>query len=33
MSRRAALNLIEYFDGRLDPGYVVNPEAMRRNAP
>jgi D-3-phosphoglycerate dehydrogenase len=33
MSRRAALNLIEYFDGRLDPGYVVNPEAMRRNTP
>ncbi len=33
MSRRAALNLIEYFDGRLDPGYVVNPETLRRNAP
>jgi len=33
MSRRAALNLIEYFDGALDPGYCVNPEALRRNAP
>ncbi len=32
MSRRAALNLIEYFDGKLDPGYCVNPEALRRNA-
>jgi D-3-phosphoglycerate dehydrogenase len=32
MSRRAALNLIEYFDGVLDPGYCVNPEALRRNA-
>lgn len=31
MSRRAALNLIEYFDGVLDPGYCVNPEALRRN--
>ena len=31
MSRRAALNLIEYFDGRLDPGYCVNPEALGRN--
>jgi len=33
MSRRAALNLIEYFDGKLDPGYCVNPEALGRNAP
>ena len=32
MSRRAALNLIEYFDGKLDPGYCVNPEALGRNA-
>jgi D-3-phosphoglycerate dehydrogenase len=31
MSRRAALNLIEYFDGKLDPGYTVNPETLRRN--
>jgi D-3-phosphoglycerate dehydrogenase len=31
MSRRAAANLIEYFDGVLDPGYCVNPEALRRN--
>ncbi|MBN8893165.1 MAG: hypothetical protein J0H91_23025 [Rhodospirillales bacterium] len=32
MSRRAVLNLIEYFDGKLDPGYTVNPEALGRNA-
>ena len=32
MSRRAALNLIEYFDGTLDPGYCVNPEALRKNS-
>lgn len=32
MSRRAVLNLIEYFDGKLDPGYCVNPEALGRNA-
>lgn len=31
MSRRAVLNLIEYFDGRLDPGYTVNPESLRKN--
>ncbi len=33
MSRRAALNLIEFFDGKLDPGYCVNPEVLGRNAP
>ena len=33
MSRRAVLNLIEYFDGKLDPGYTVNPEVLGRNAP
>lgn len=33
MSRRAAANLIDYFDGRLDPGYCVNPEALGRNTP
>jgi D-3-phosphoglycerate dehydrogenase len=32
MSRRAVLNLLEYFDGKLDPGYTVNPEALGRNA-
>ncbi len=32
MSRRAALNLIEYFDGTLDPGYCVSPEALRKNS-
>jgi lactate dehydrogenase-like 2-hydroxyacid dehydrogenase len=33
MSRRAVANIIEYFDGKLDPGYVVNPETLGRNAP
>jgi D-3-phosphoglycerate dehydrogenase / 2-oxoglutarate reductase len=34
MSIRAAKNMLELFDGVLDPGYVVNPEALphRRNA-
>ncbi len=32
MSMRAAANLLEYFDGKLNPGYVVNPETLRRNA-
>ena len=34
MSVRAAKNMLELFDGVLDPGYVVNPEALpnRRNA-
>jgi D-3-phosphoglycerate dehydrogenase / 2-oxoglutarate reductase len=33
MSVRAAKNMLELFDGALDPGYVVNPEALpnRRN--
>jgi D-3-phosphoglycerate dehydrogenase len=33
MSVRAAKNMLELFDGVLDPGYVVNPEALpkRRN--
>jgi len=33
MSVRAAKNMLELFDGTLDPGYVVNPEALpnRRN--
>jgi D-3-phosphoglycerate dehydrogenase len=33
MSRRAVLNLIEFFDGTIDPGYTVNPEVLGRNAP
>ena len=33
MSRRAALNLIEFLDGKLDPGYCVNPEVLGRNTP
>jgi D-3-phosphoglycerate dehydrogenase / 2-oxoglutarate reductase len=32
MSYRAVANLLECFDGKLDPGYVVNPETLRRNA-
>jgi D-3-phosphoglycerate dehydrogenase / 2-oxoglutarate reductase len=34
MSVRAAKNMLEAFDGMLDPGYVVNPETLpnRRNA-
>ena len=32
MSRRAVANIIEYFDGTLDPGYVVNPETLGKNA-
>lgn len=32
MSHRAVSNLLECFDGVLDPGYVVNPETLRRNS-
>ena len=34
MSIRAAKNMLEFFDGVLDPGYVVNAQALplRRNA-
>ena len=33
MSIRAAKNMLELFDGMLDPGFVVNPETLpnRRN--
>ncbi len=33
MSRRAVRNLLETFDGTIDPGYTVNPEVLGRNAP
>ncbi|MBU6498412.1 MAG: hypothetical protein KGJ41_10450 [Rhodospirillales bacterium] len=33
MSRRAAANLIDFVDGTIDPGYTVNPEVLKRNAP
>jgi len=33
MSQRAVLNLIDCFDGVIDPGYTVNPEVLGRNAP
>ncbi len=32
MSRRAVRNLLDYFDGVIDPGYTVNPEVLGRNA-
>jgi len=32
MSVRAAKNVLEFFDGALDAGYVINPEALRRNS-
>jgi D-3-phosphoglycerate dehydrogenase len=33
MATRAAKNMLEYFDGALDPSYVINPETLpRRNA-
>jgi D-3-phosphoglycerate dehydrogenase len=32
MSRRAVANLLDAFDGRIDPGYLVNPEVLKRNA-
>ena len=32
MSRRAVSNLLDYFDGVIDPGYTVNPEVLGRNA-
>jgi D-3-phosphoglycerate dehydrogenase len=31
MSRRAVSNLLDYFDGVIDPGYTVNPEVLGRN--
>ena len=33
MSRRAVSNLLDYFDGVIDPGYTVNPEVLGRNQP
>jgi hypothetical protein len=32
MSRRAVANILDYFDGKLDPGYVVNPETLGKNS-
>ena len=32
MSRRAVSNLLDYFDGVIDPGYAVNPEVLKRNS-
>ena len=32
MSMRAVRNLLDTIDGVIDPGYTVNPEALRRNA-
>ncbi|HEX3347984.1 MAG TPA: hydroxyacid dehydrogenase [Acetobacteraceae bacterium] len=33
MSRRAVANLLDTLDGKIDPGFLVNPEALKRNAP
>jgi D-3-phosphoglycerate dehydrogenase len=33
MCRRAVANLLETLDGKIDPGYLVNPEVLKRNAP
>jgi D-3-phosphoglycerate dehydrogenase len=33
MSRRAVANLLDFIDGRIDPGYTVNPEVLGRNSP
>jgi D-3-phosphoglycerate dehydrogenase len=33
MSRRAVANLLDTFDGKIDPGYLVNPEVLKRNSP
>ena len=33
MSRRAVHNLLDTFDGVIDPGYTVNPEVLRLNQP
>jgi D-3-phosphoglycerate dehydrogenase len=32
MCRRAVLNLLDFIDGTIDPGYTVNPEVLGRNA-
>jgi D-3-phosphoglycerate dehydrogenase / 2-oxoglutarate reductase len=33
MCRRAVANLLDTLDGKIDPGYLVNPEVLKRNAP
>ena len=33
MCRRAVLNLLDFIDGTIDPGFTVNPEVLGRNAP
>jgi D-3-phosphoglycerate dehydrogenase len=32
MSRRAVRNLLDTFDGTIDPGFTVNPEVLQRNS-
>jgi D-3-phosphoglycerate dehydrogenase len=32
VSRRAVLNLLDFIDGTIDPGYTVNPQVLGRNA-
>ena len=31
MCRRAVLNLLDFIDVTIDPGYTVNPEVLGRN--
>jgi D-3-phosphoglycerate dehydrogenase len=33
MCHRAVLNLLDFIDGTIDPGFTVNPEIMGRNMP
>ena len=33
MCRRAVLNLLDFIDGTIDPGFTVNPEVLGRNMP
>jgi len=33
MCRRAVLNLLDFIDGTIDPGFTVNPEVLGRNEP
>jgi D-3-phosphoglycerate dehydrogenase / 2-oxoglutarate reductase len=32
MSMRALLNMLDFIDGKIDPGYTVNPEVLGKNA-
>jgi D-3-phosphoglycerate dehydrogenase len=32
MAVRSAQNILDVFDGKIDPGFLVNPEVLRKNA-